>query len=101
MRASELIGARVVDDQGRAVGIVRDLRVEVGSVGSGHAFPVAGIVVGLPGARSAAAHRWGYAERRAAGPAIFRRLLQPAVERSILIPVERVADWGPGVVRIR
>ncbi|HEX6227969.1 MAG TPA: PRC-barrel domain-containing protein [Solirubrobacterales bacterium] len=101
MRASELIGSQVVDERDRPVGLVRDMRVEVEGADMPSAFPIIGLVVGPPGLRSAAAHAWGYAEGRAAGPAVFRRLLEPALQHSLFVPADHVLDWGPGAVRIR
>lgn len=101
MRASELLGTPVVDENGRALGLVRDLRLVVddaASAGSGYA--IAALVVGEPGARSAAAHAWGFAQGRSAGPALLRRLLAPAAQRSLRVPAELVLDWGPRRVRV-
>jgi sporulation protein YlmC with PRC-barrel domain len=100
MRASELIGAPVFDHSGEQVGVVRDLRVAVEQPAAGGGFPIVGLVLSQSGARSAAAHAWGFAQGRAEGPPLLRRLLGRAAVRSILIPAERVLEWGPGGVRI-
>jgi hypothetical protein len=100
MRAGELIDAPVLDASGGQVGIVRDLRIEVGQSAADGGFPIVGLVVGPPGARPAAAHAWGFAQGRAEGPPLLRRLLGGAAGRSILVPVEQVLEWGPGAVRI-
>jgi hypothetical protein len=100
MRASELIGSPVVDESGRAVGIVRDLRVVVDEPAPGGGFPIAALVLSEPTARAAAAHAWGFAEGRAEGPELLRRALLPAVERSLVVAVDRVLDWGPARLRI-
>jgi hypothetical protein len=93
MRASELLASVVVDEAGRSLGLVRDVRVERG-------YRVAGLVVD-DGPRAAPAHAWGYAEGRARGPAAFRALLAGASSRARYVPASRVVDWGPGRVRIR
>jgi sporulation protein YlmC with PRC-barrel domain len=99
MRASELIGAPVFADSGEQVGVVRDLHIEVARPAAG-GFPIVGLVLGPPSARSAAAHAWGFAQGRTEGPPLLRRLLGDAARRSILVPAERVLEWGPGGVRI-
>lgn len=99
MRASDLIGSRIVDEAGHPIGLLRDLRVTVDD-GDSTGFPIAGLIVSEPGPFAAAAHAWGYAEGRARGPAPLRRLFMPAFERSLFVPVDRVLDWGPGVVRV-
>jgi hypothetical protein len=100
MRASELIESPVVDESGRTVGIVRDLRVVIGGPASRGGFPIAGLVVSDKGPRAAAAHAWGFAQGRAEGPALLRRLLAPALDRSIFVAADRVLDWGPDRLRI-
>jgi PRC-barrel domain len=100
MRASELIGAPVFDDAGEQVGVVRDLHIAVGLPAANGGFPIVGLVLSPPGARSAAAHGWGFAQGRTEGPPLLRRLLGDAAVRSILVPAERVREWGPGGVRI-
>ncbi|MDQ3934843.1 MAG: PRC-barrel domain-containing protein [Actinomycetota bacterium] len=94
MRATELLASRVVDERGAHVGRVRDVRV------SRAGWEVVGLAV-ADGWRARLAHRWGYAEGRAQGPWLLRRLTRAAVERTLFVPAERVTDWGPGVVRIR
>ena len=93
MRASELLGSEVLDAAGRSLGPVRDLRV------TADGLEVVGIVVG--GGRFAGiAHRWGYAEGRAAGPWPLRALTASAVERARFVASERVVSWGPGTLRL-
>ena len=89
MRASELIGAPVFDEDDRPLGVVRDLRVSV------EGFGIAGLVIGKRGARSAAAHAWGFAQNRAEGPALLRRTLAPRAAGTLYVPADLVLDWGP------
>jgi hypothetical protein len=69
-------------------------------VGTATRFRVSGLVIGPADTRSRAAHAWGYAEGRAHGPWILRRLFGPAIGRARVVPSELVADWGPTTVRI-
>jgi hypothetical protein len=100
MRASELIGSPVLDESGRSVGVVRDLRVALEGATPG-GFPITAVVVGETGLRSAAAHAWGLAQGRTVGPALLHRLLAPAMERSLFVRADLVLDWGPDTLRIR
>lgn len=100
MRASELIGARVVDESGQRLGVVRDLRVAYTMRPAAESLPILGLVISEPGPIPAAAHAWGFAEGRARGPAPLRRILEPAAQRSVLVPVDRIRDWGPADVRV-
>jgi sporulation protein YlmC with PRC-barrel domain len=94
MRVSELLASTVVDQNGRDLGPVRDVRVEA------EGLRVSGIVIG--GGRFAAlAHAWGFAEGRAQGPWLFRFLLRDAVRRAKFVPADRIVDWGPGTIRMR
>lgn len=97
MRLSELMGAVVVDEAGTRVGPVRDVRVKTEPGGP---WTVSALVVGRDGWRSAAAHAWGFAEGRASGPALVRRLLGGRAAEGRIVPAERVASWGPGPVRL-
>ncbi|HEX5983948.1 MAG TPA: hypothetical protein VFY69_07060 [Solirubrobacterales bacterium] len=97
MRASELIDSPVYED-GRLAGIVRDLRVEAEPAADG-SFAVLGLVLGDPGPRAAAAHAWGFAEGRAQGPWLLRRLVGNGASR--FVPADRVVDWGPERLQIR
>ena len=94
MRLSELLASRVVDEQGRDLGPVRDVRV------SPRAYRVTGIVIGH-GRFAGLAHAWGYAEGRAQGPWLFRVLTRDAARRATFVPADRIVDWGPGTIRIR
>ena len=98
MRASELIGSPVYDEGDRFAGIVRDLRLE-GDPAADGSFAILGIVLGDPGTGDAAAHAWGFAEVRAQGPWLLRRLAGGCNPR--FIAVNRILDWGPERLRIR
>ena len=93
MRASELLASIVVDDVGRSLGPIRDVRVDP------REHRIAGVVIG-GGALAPIAHAWGYAEGRAHGPALLRALLSPAARRARFVPAQRIVDWGPARVRI-
>lgn len=92
MRASELLGAPVVDADGVELGPVRDVRVTE----SGGALTVAGLVVG-GGPLAHLAHAWGFAEGRAQGPWLFRVLTGPASRDARFVSAARVAEWEPRV----
>lgn len=98
MRASELIASPVYDERGRFAGVVRDLRLDADRAADG-SFPILGVVLGDPGHRAAAAHAWGFAERRARGPWLLRRLVGDGDSR--FVPADRVIGWGPERLRIR
>ena len=94
MRASDLIGRVVLDGTGRTVGRVRDLRVPDPAASRG-ALYLTGLVVGGPGRLPALAHAWGFAEGRAAGPALLRRLFAAELARARYVPVDAVTAWDP------
>lgn len=90
MRASELLGADVIDATGARVGRVEDIRVE------GDSFALVGLVVG-DGFIARLAHRWGYAQGRARGPWLLRRLMAGAVDAARFVPSGSVREWTPSV----
>jgi sporulation protein YlmC with PRC-barrel domain len=97
MRATELLASAVYDRTGGRVGDVRDVRLAHERDGT---FRVVGLVVG-EGPLAEIAHAWGFAEGRASGPWLFRKLLEPASRQARFVPAEDVADWGPGRIEIR
>ncbi len=97
MRLSELMGDEVVDEAGERVGRVLDVRVRIEIRGS---WEVVGLVVGEGGLRSAAAHQWGFAQGRAGGPGLLRRMLAGPAEAARFVPAGRVSDWGPEPIRL-
>ncbi len=100
MRISELLAARVVDERGRDVGWVHDVRVARVRRGSSEALEVTGLVVGPRGMLARAAHSWGFAEGRAEGPVLLKVLTRSSVRASGFVPAERVLDWSPPELRI-
>lgn len=93
MRASDLLGADVVDATGRSLGPVRDLRV------TPDGMEVVGLVIG-DGLLAGMAHAWGYTEGRALGPWALRALTAQARRRARFVPSHRVLEWGPSPVRV-
>ncbi len=96
MRATELLASEVYDSAGVHVGRVRDVRIRRERDG---AFRVVGLVVG-GGLLAQPAHAWGFAEGRASGPWLLRRLLAPASRQARFVDAGDVARWGPGRVDI-
>jgi hypothetical protein len=105
MRASEVLGARVIDAQGREIGVVQDLRARREAAGASAAvrgrFLIVAVVVGGDGILARAAHGWGFAADRAQGPWLLRRLTKRAVERSLVVPSELVESWDPAQLRLK
>ena len=102
MRASELLGARVADATGREIGVVQDLRAThaPATAGEERRLRIVGLVVGRDRLVDRVAHGWGFAERRALGPWVLRRLTAGAARRAVYVPVERVTTWRPGVLQL-
>lgn len=101
MRISELLTATVVDETGRSVGRVRDVRITRQPTPAGEGEPppfrIAGLVLG--GGRLA--HAWGFAEGRASGPWLFRVLTARAARKARFLPAEQVETWDPQGVTMR
>lgn len=96
MRARQLLGSEALDGAGRRVGAVRDVRLVRTPDGR---LRVTGLVVG-GGFLAGPAHAWGFAEGRASGPWLLRKLLERAARQARFVPASAVRDWGPGTVRI-
>lgn len=96
MRATDLLSATVVDERGHSLGRVHDIRIAPRQRGTHGGFQVVGLAIG----GGQLAHAWGYAEHRATGPWLLRALTARSARRARFVPAERVADWGPEVVRI-
>jgi hypothetical protein len=99
MRLTDLLGAEVVDQDGRAAGRVRDVRlVQDGPVVGpfGAALRVDGLVVG----RLAAGARFGYDRLSVRGPLPVRLLLGWLQRGARYVPWSRVRSLEPGRIRI-
>ena len=104
MRASELLGTRVVDRSGEGVGAVRDLLVAAGASGDralGHRPRVVGLIVDEGGLATQLAHAWGYAEGRSTGPAPLAKLAARAAASARYVAADQVGEWGPDSIRLR
>lgn len=104
MRAAELLRMPVRDSEGVPLGPVRDLRVRWDDEPAPppavpSRFEVVGLVVG-GGPFARAAHAWGYAERRAAGPWLLRRLFASATREARFVPAAAVRSWGPCAIEL-
>lgn len=108
MLASELLGREVVDAQGRALGVVHDVRVAVplgDHTSLDHApeplgVPVVAVVVGPSTFRTRLAYAWGFAQGRTQGPSLLRLLVsRPAGAQTVA--VTSVTDWDfEGRIRV-
>lgn len=100
MRADDLLGAGVVDDStGRRLGTVHDLRVVHEDRGQGPRLMVLGLVLG-PRPADGPAHRFGFVEKRAAGPALLRALTAQGVRDARYVDARAVVGWGPSELRV-
>ena len=99
MRVTDLLGSAVVDQSGRQIGHVHDLRITRHRAADGASGPIR--IAGLAIAGGRLAHSWGFAEKRAAGPWLLRIIAARGSRTARFVPAERVTDWGPGPVRIR
>jgi hypothetical protein len=99
MRLSELLGRPVRDERGRALGVLRDVRIPAQKEGPLLAGPVGDLVIGPATMRSSISFAWGYAEHRASGPAWLRRILSSDRPTAIqCIPARHVVSWGPEAI---
>lgn len=104
MRASELLGAPVIDASGREIGVVQDLRAlreaESAAVSTRGRVRIAALIIGGDGLIDKMAHGWGFAEGRTEGPWILRRLTSRSVDAARVVPASLVESWGPERVRL-
>lgn len=101
MRADDLLGVDVVDDRtGRRLGTVHDLRVVHEDRGRGPRLMVVGLVLG-PRPADGPAHRFGFVEKRAAGPALLRALTTRGVRDARYVDARAVVGWGSSPLRVR
>ena len=98
MRLSEILGRTVADQGGAPIGVVHDLRARVAANGD---WRITGLAVASDDLRSKAALRWGYAEGRATGPWVLRRLMAKQSAAARFVPAELVTDWGADPIRIK
>jgi len=99
MRLSELLGAEVVDQAGRSVGRVHDVRLvqdgpPVG--GFGAALRVDGLIVG----RRAVGARLGYERREMRGPLLVKLLAGWLHHDGRFVPWDRVRAIEPDRIHI-
>lgn len=92
MKATDLLGSRVVDRHGEEVGTVRDLRARPEDGG----LTLCGLVVG----RGAIAERLGYAYGEVEGPWVVARLMQRLGRRARYVAWEDVGEFSDGVLRL-
>jgi sporulation protein YlmC with PRC-barrel domain len=92
MRASEIIGRRVLDVHDRDIGRVHDIRIER----SDDTFRICGLTVGPV----AVAQRLGYGRGQMAGPWPLTALFRALASRSLYVPWSDVTALPPGTVRI-
>lgn len=100
MRASDLLGARVVTADGTQLGAVTGLRcTSDGPTKRGHlpAPRLVGLVVAQRGVGAAL----GYQQQGQRGPRVVRIVVQWLHRHDRLIPWSDVTDVGDGVVRLR
>jgi hypothetical protein len=100
MRLSDLLGAEVRDEAGRSMGRVHDVRLRRSGIGTAATYELTELVIAPWNLRTRAAHAWGYAEGRAAGPRLIRAALQPGAERSRRVRATEVSSWGPDAITI-
>jgi sporulation protein YlmC with PRC-barrel domain len=93
MRASELIGRRVLDPRGHEIGRAHDIRIEQ----SRDAYRISGLTVGPV----ALAQRLGYGRGEMEGPWPLTVLFRALASRSLFVPWSDVTDLPQGTVQIR
>jgi sporulation protein YlmC with PRC-barrel domain len=99
MRLSELLGAEVVDADGRVVGTVHDARfVRDGPVQGlfGAAYRLQALVVGP----ASIGVRLGYDRSRMGGPAPLKAAFRRIHRRARLVEWSRIASVEPGTIRL-
>lgn len=103
MRLGELFGTRVLDEDGRPVGRVRDVRlVQDGPAirGFGAALRLDGLIV-ASGRVGVLAVRLGYHRRKVNGPYLLDRFALAMERGARFVPWDDVVEWEDGVVRLR
>ena len=98
MRASDLLGATVIDTDGRRRGDIADLRLDWD--GPGGEIRLAGVVVD-DGRLARFALASGALSGRLDRPALLVRLLRRAARNAQFVAADDVEEWPPGAVRVR
>lgn len=93
IRASDLLGTRIVDRDGRSLGRVRDLRLGVD--GDGHR--IEGLVTG----RGVIAERLGYAYGDVAGPWLLGVVMRRAARRTRYLDWDAIDELRRGRITVR
>ena len=99
MRLGELLRSNVIDERGRKLGSVDDVRlVQDGPVlgGFGAALRVDGLVVGKGGLGV----RLGFHRAQVKGPWPLKAVLGARERRARYVPWARVKSWSDGVVLV-
>jgi hypothetical protein len=99
MKLSDLLDARVVDEQGRGLGRVHDVHlVQDGPLvpGFGAALRVDELIVG----RGAVGARLGFHRDAMRGPLPLKAFFRWALRERQSIKWSRVLEWEDGVVRV-
>ncbi|MBT2367282.1 PRC-barrel domain-containing protein [Streptomyces sp. ISL-10] len=95
MKASDLLNAEVVDESGRRLGKVHDLRVTRPSASS--PWQLEAVVVGSTGL----AHRFGYATGEVRGPAVLAKAAHWLARRRQIIEWSRVISYDQRTIVAR
>jgi PRC-barrel domain len=99
MRASDLLGSEVVDESGRSIGTVRDIRlVQDGPISAsfGALFRVQGLVAGPRSLGS----RLGFERGNVKGPLMLRVLFRLLHRRAGFVGWDRIRSIEEGRIRI-
>jgi sporulation protein YlmC with PRC-barrel domain len=99
MRLSELLGAELMDQHGRTVGKVHDVRLQRANASTDAidaGYQLAGLIVG----RRAMGVRFGFGRGGARGPWLLKMLFGRAGHDGRYVPWDRVAAIEPGRIRI-
>ncbi len=96
MRASDLVGRAVVDDRGRRLGHVNDLRaVDDGAAGGrAHDVRIDALLVGVHHVGSSL----GYTRDQQRGPWLVRTIVRALHRDVTVVPWDRVVSTGESVV---
>ena len=96
MRMSDLLGAELMDQHGRTVGKVHDVRLQRANAPTDAGYQVAGLIVG----RRAMGVRFGFDRGGASGPWLLKLLFGRAGHDGRYVAWDRVAAIESGRIRI-